>query len=117
MPERRIPSDEQERAGQYPDLLRRRHCLIVLDKAADESQVRPLLPGVGPSMALITEIHQRRRIGQRVDIGIETVWHNSTSHPCFADPAISMRLAKLSAYEDHRLPHRLQRLGLGPPYR
>ncbi|GAA2215834.1 hypothetical protein GCM10009850_113020 [Nonomuraea monospora] len=52
--ERRIPADEQERAGHYRDLLRERRCLIVLDNAASETQVRPLLPGGGPSMTLIT---------------------------------------------------------------
>ncbi|MGW0802557.1 ATP-binding protein [Nonomuraea sp. NPDC002799] len=52
--ERGIPADEQERAGHYRALLRERRCLIVLDNAASESQVRPLLPGDGPSMTLIT---------------------------------------------------------------
>ncbi|GII59758.1 hypothetical protein Pth03_81470 [Planotetraspora thailandica] len=52
--ERGIPADEQERAGHYRALLRERRCLIVLDNAAGESQVRPLLPGDGPSMTLIT---------------------------------------------------------------
>lgn len=54
MPERRVPADEQERAGHYRALLSERRCLIVLDNAASESQVRPLLPGDGPSMTLIT---------------------------------------------------------------
>ncbi|QFY09166.1 helix-turn-helix domain-containing protein [Nonomuraea phyllanthi] len=54
MAERGIPADEQQRAGQYRALLRERRCLIVLDNAAGESQVRPLLPGGGPSMTLIT---------------------------------------------------------------
>ncbi|MFI6299265.1 ATP-binding protein [Nonomuraea sp. NPDC050790] len=54
VPERRIPADEQERAGHYRAMLNERRCLIVLDNAAGESQVRPLLPGGGPSMTLIT---------------------------------------------------------------
>ncbi|MEV7007831.1 helix-turn-helix domain-containing protein [Streptosporangium sp. NPDC051022] len=54
VPERRIPADEQERAGQYRALLRERRCLIVLDNAAHEAQVRPLLPSGGPGMTLIT---------------------------------------------------------------
>ncbi|MFI6317506.1 ATP-binding protein [Nonomuraea sp. NPDC050556] len=52
--ERSIPSDEAERAGQYRALLRERRCLIVLDNAAGEAQVRPLLPAAGPGMTLIT---------------------------------------------------------------
>ncbi|RSM93700.1 transcriptional regulator [Nonomuraea sp. WAC 01424] len=54
VPDRRIPADERERAGHYRALLNERRCLIVLDNAASESQVRPLLPGGGPSMILIT---------------------------------------------------------------
>ncbi|MDP4509292.1 ATP-binding protein [Nonomuraea turcica] len=54
VPEPSIPADEQERAGHYRALLNERRCLIVLDNAASESQVRPLLPGGGPSMTLIT---------------------------------------------------------------
>ncbi|MFI6484828.1 ATP-binding protein [Nonomuraea sp. NPDC050663] len=54
VPERTIPTDEQERAGHYRSVLAGRRCLIVLDNAADEAQVRPLLPGDGPSMTLIT---------------------------------------------------------------
>ncbi|MFI6790696.1 ATP-binding protein [Nonomuraea sp. NPDC050383] len=52
--ERRIPADEEDRAGHYRALLRERRCLIVLDNAAHEGQVRPLLPSDGPVMALVT---------------------------------------------------------------
>ncbi|MFI7455397.1 NB-ARC domain-containing protein [Nonomuraea sp. NPDC049714] len=52
--EQRIPGDEEERAGLYRALLNDRRCLIVLDNAADEGQVRPLLPASGPGMTIIT---------------------------------------------------------------
>ncbi|GII56527.1 hypothetical protein Pth03_49160 [Planotetraspora thailandica] len=52
--EQRIPSDEEERAGLYRALLADRRCLIVLDNAANEAQVRPLLPSGGPGMTIIT---------------------------------------------------------------
>jgi transcriptional regulator with XRE-family HTH domain len=52
--ENRIPHDEEERAGYYRSVLRKRRSLIVLDNAVDEAQVRPLLPGDGGSMVLIT---------------------------------------------------------------
>ncbi|MFI6291289.1 helix-turn-helix domain-containing protein [Nonomuraea sp. NPDC050790] len=52
--EPRIPGDAGERAGQYRSLLRVRRCLVVLDNAAGEAQVRPLLPAAGPAMVLIT---------------------------------------------------------------
>jgi hypothetical protein len=38
----------------YRSLLRDRQALIVLDNAASEEQVRPLLPGAGPTRTLIT---------------------------------------------------------------
>ncbi|KAB8189604.1 helix-turn-helix domain-containing protein [Nonomuraea phyllanthi] len=52
--ERRVPSDEEERAGLYRALLADRRCLIVLDNAADEAQVRPLLPASGAVMTIVT---------------------------------------------------------------
>jgi tetratricopeptide (TPR) repeat protein/transcriptional regulator with XRE-family HTH domain len=50
----RIPRDEEERAGHYRSVLAKRRSLIVLDNAVGESQVRPLLPGAGKSLVLIT---------------------------------------------------------------
>ncbi|MEV4160032.1 ATP-binding protein [Nonomuraea dietziae] len=52
--ERRIPADEEDRAGRYRALLRERRCLIILDNAAHEGQVRSLLPSAGPVMTLVT---------------------------------------------------------------
>ncbi|MFE6306143.1 ATP-binding protein [Nocardiopsis sp. NPDC057823] len=54
VPERRIPADEEERAGHYRALQRDRRCLVVLDNAAHEQQVRPLLPADGPGMTIVT---------------------------------------------------------------
>nr|WP_277350136.1 XRE family transcriptional regulator [Nonomuraea sp. FMUSA5-5] len=49
-----IAEDEQERASQVRALLAERRCLLVLDNAADEAQVRPVLPGPGAGMAIVT---------------------------------------------------------------
>ncbi|MFF3838701.1 ATP-binding protein [Streptomyces sp. NPDC001930] len=49
-----VPGDPQERASLYRSLLRDKRVLVVLDNAASEEQVRPLLPGGGTSRALIT---------------------------------------------------------------
>ncbi|MER6202289.1 helix-turn-helix domain-containing protein [Streptomyces sp. NPDC001586] len=49
-----VPGDPRERASLYRSLLRDRRVLVVLDNAASEEQVRPLLPGGGTSRALIT---------------------------------------------------------------
>ncbi len=50
--EGRIPAGLDERARVYRGLLRHRRVLLVLDNAATEDQVRPLLPGDGPGLLL-----------------------------------------------------------------
>jgi tetratricopeptide (TPR) repeat protein len=49
-----IPLDVEERAALYRTLLAERHVLIVLDNAATVGQVRPLLPGVGGCLVVVT---------------------------------------------------------------
>jgi hypothetical protein len=49
-----IPQDVPGRASVYRSLLRDRRALVVLDNAGSEEQVRPLLPGDGASLVLIT---------------------------------------------------------------
>ncbi|MFC0508228.1 helix-turn-helix domain-containing protein [Micromonospora costi] len=52
--ESRVPDDEHDRAALYRALLRERRALLLLDNAADERQVRPLLPGAGATLTVIT---------------------------------------------------------------
>jgi tetratricopeptide (TPR) repeat protein/transcriptional regulator with XRE-family HTH domain len=52
--ESRVQGDEEARSAQYRALLRERRILLLLDNAADEAQVRPLLPGGGPAMTIVT---------------------------------------------------------------
>ncbi|MDQ1293139.1 MAG: hypothetical protein QG608_1020 [Actinomycetota bacterium] len=49
-----IPTDPAERAALFRTEAARRRMLVVLDNASSEDQVRPLLPGSGPSMVLVT---------------------------------------------------------------
>ena len=49
-----VPRGTSARAALYRELLADRHALIILDNAADEAQVRPLLPAGGPSLVLVT---------------------------------------------------------------
>jgi tetratricopeptide (TPR) repeat protein/transcriptional regulator with XRE-family HTH domain len=49
-----VPADLQERIALYRTRLADRRVLIVLDNAANQSQVRPLLPGCGQSGVLVT---------------------------------------------------------------
>ncbi|MFI6845129.1 tetratricopeptide repeat protein [Kitasatospora sp. NPDC050467] len=52
-----VPAGTEERAGLYRALVRERRLVLLLDNAADESQVRPLLPGSGPALTVVTSRH------------------------------------------------------------
>ncbi|MEU0670120.1 tetratricopeptide repeat protein [Streptomyces lavendulocolor] len=55
VPSERVPQDGIEQlAACWRSELARRRAVVVLDNAADAEQVRPLLPGAGSSVALIT---------------------------------------------------------------
>jgi DNA-binding SARP family transcriptional activator/tetratricopeptide (TPR) repeat protein len=49
-----IPDDVDERAEMYRNLLAHRRAIVVLDDAASESQIMPLLPGSGSCAVLVT---------------------------------------------------------------
>lgn len=49
-----MPTAPEERSGLLRQLLASRRVLMLLDNAAAEAQVRPLLPGAGASLVLIT---------------------------------------------------------------
>ncbi|MBO4207022.1 ATP-binding protein [Micromonospora echinofusca] len=51
---RRMSADLAERSAQFRAALRERRSIVVLDNAGSEAQVRPLLPGAGSSLLLIT---------------------------------------------------------------
>ncbi|MFI6225947.1 ATP-binding protein [Micromonospora echinospora] len=54
VPDNRIPVSPAERAGLFRTLTRDRPLLVVLDNAANEAQVRPLLPAGRGCLALVT---------------------------------------------------------------
>ena len=49
-----MPASAEERSGLLRQLLASRRVLMLLDNAGSEAQVRPLLPGAGGSLVLIT---------------------------------------------------------------
>ncbi|NUR24661.1 MAG: hypothetical protein HOV83_02210, partial [Catenulispora sp.] len=53
-PPQQIPADLDARAAMYRDRLAGSRTLILLDNAADEKQVRPLLPATGDCLVLVT---------------------------------------------------------------
>ena len=59
VPAGQIPADLEARTGLWRDRLAGRQLLLVLDDAASSEQVRPLLPGAGGSLVLVTS---RRRL-------------------------------------------------------
>ena len=54
VPAEDMPVGEDERSGMLRGLLASRRVLMLLDNAATEAQVRPLLPGAGGSLVLVT---------------------------------------------------------------
>ncbi|MFE0021200.1 BTAD domain-containing putative transcriptional regulator [Amycolatopsis sp. NPDC059021] len=72
VPDSAVASTVEERAAQYRSLLASRAVLVVLDDAANEQQVRALLPGGRRCACLVTS---RRRLdalagAEHVDLGI-----------------------------------------------
>ncbi|MFF4345041.1 BTAD domain-containing putative transcriptional regulator [Kitasatospora sp. NPDC001540] len=55
-----VPASLEERSALWRSRLAGRRCLLVLDDAADSAQVRPLLPGAGETLVLVTS---RRKLG------------------------------------------------------
>ncbi len=62
IPPRQIPQSTEERAALYRDRLAGTRTLIVLDNAADEAQVRPLIPGDAGCLVLITSRRKLRSL-------------------------------------------------------
>lgn len=65
VPAGELPADLEQQSGMFRQLLSSRRMLVLLDNAAHEDQVRPLLPGMGSSLVLITS--RERLLGLELD--------------------------------------------------
>ena len=59
LPREQIPQDGRQRAARWRAELAERRVLVVLDNALDARQIRPLLPGTGTALVIVTS---RRRL-------------------------------------------------------
>ena len=71
-PGEEMPDGVEERSGLLRQLLASRRVLMVLDNAAAEAQVRPLLPGAGSSLVLITSrsVLSGLEVDERIDLDV-----------------------------------------------
>ncbi|NUT35637.1 MAG: XRE family transcriptional regulator [Hamadaea sp.] len=70
VPAGEVPSDPDERLAAYRSLLADRRMLVLLDDAAAEEQLRPLLPPTGTCAAIITS---RRQLGALLGVARRAV--------------------------------------------
>ena len=92
VPAAQIPPGVEARMALWRDRLAEKQLLLILDDAADSEQVRPLLPGAGGSLVLVT----------------------SRRHLTALEDAAAISLDTLPSGEAAMLLARLARPGLGP---
>jgi hypothetical protein len=73
VPAGQIPGDHEARAGLWRDRLAGRQLLLVLDDAATSEQVRPLLPGSGGSLVLVTSRRRLTALEDAKTISLDTL--------------------------------------------
>jgi tetratricopeptide (TPR) repeat protein/transcriptional regulator with XRE-family HTH domain len=73
VPAGQIPADREARAGLWRDRVAGRQLLLVLDDAATSEQVRPLLPGAGGSLVLVTSRRRLTALEDAKTISLDTL--------------------------------------------
>jgi len=69
----RIPSGLEARAALWRDQVADQQLLLVLDDAADSEQVRPLLPGSGGSLVLVTSRRHLSALDDATAVSLDTL--------------------------------------------
>jgi DNA-binding SARP family transcriptional activator len=73
VPPERIPQDGEQAAALYRQQLADTRTLIVLDNAAAEAQVRPLLPGTGSCLVLVTSRKRLKALDDAHSLSLEVL--------------------------------------------
>jgi hypothetical protein len=73
LPAAQIPPGVEARMALWRDLLAERPLLLVLDDAASSEQVRPLLPGAGGSLVLVTSRRHLSALEDATAISLDTL--------------------------------------------
>jgi tetratricopeptide (TPR) repeat protein len=110
-----VPADLEERSGLLRQLLAARRVLMVLDNTRAEAQIRPLLPGAGSSLVLITSRSALPGLeaDERIGLDVLTISDAVTmlaglgGHRAAADPTAVAEVARLCG----RLPLALRIAG------
>ncbi|MEU0584017.1 BTAD domain-containing putative transcriptional regulator [Streptomyces sp. NPDC006132] len=74
----RLPASTAERAAAYRSLVAGRRVLVVLDDAAGEHQVRPLLPGAGAGAVLVSSRRALPGLDATARVGLEALDREQT---------------------------------------
>ncbi|WP_170323593.1 XRE family transcriptional regulator [Cryptosporangium phraense] len=125
-PDDRIPDSVDEQGRRFRALLREQPRSIVLDDAAGEADVRPLLPDEGPSLVIVTSRHVLGGLAaaHRVPLGELDVEHAAAligtlagPERVDAEPGAAAELARLCGYLPLALCAVANRLASRPDWR
>jgi DNA-binding SARP family transcriptional activator/tetratricopeptide (TPR) repeat protein len=107
MPPHDIPAGLADRATEYRSRLSNQRVILLLDDAAEEDQVRPLLPGDGDALVLITSRHPLGGLDGAhllpLDVfdateSVELIGHEAGQDRTTAEPADARRIADLCGH-------------------
>jgi DNA-binding SARP family transcriptional activator/tetratricopeptide (TPR) repeat protein len=102
-----VPGPLEERTALFRSLLAGRRLLVVLDNAAGEQQVRPLLPGSPGSVVIVTSRARLAGLGAATTVDLEVFGaHEATgllariagADRVMAEPEAAAEIARLCAY-------------------